>query len=144
VHPTVVDIWKIDRAVRAFLVTRKADRAPERLHVSKHFGSEGPDASHPIAVQTPNKVVSNEASKFLTRDIDPISCIVGGQIDQLDERRIKDQLTHPNEPKDGGGKTRNVDRCEIANSAKLPVKHFDDPGTFRGIPMNRLVNRLPD
>ena len=39
-HPTIVDIWKIDRTVRAFLVARKADRTPERLHVAQHFCAE--------------------------------------------------------------------------------------------------------
>ena len=88
--------------------------------------------------------MSNEPAEFLTRNTDPVSCIVGGKVDQSDDWGIEDQLSHPNQPKDGYGESRNVDRREIADSAELLVEDFDDSRAFRGIPMDCLMDCLPD
>jgi hypothetical protein len=119
VNPTSVEIGKIDRAISAFLFTRETDRAPKGLDVAKHLGPERPDSGHPIAVQTPNEIVSDESVELLARNADPFGGVVWGEIDQLDERWIKNQFGHANKPKDGYGETGDIDGGEVTKSAKL-------------------------
>ena len=88
--------------------------------------------------------MADKPTEFLTRNANPISCIIGGQIDQLNERRIENQFSHSNEPQYRDGKSGNIDSSEIANRAKFLVEDLDDSRAFHSIPVNCLMNRLPD
>ena len=58
-HPSLINVWKIDFAICALLLAREADRAPKGLRVAEHFCTERPNSGHPITVQAPNQVMSN-------------------------------------------------------------------------------------
>lgn len=96
-------------------------------------------------VDTSNSVEERRRyAEFLARNTDPISCVVGGQVDQPHQRGIDGHLGDSNKPEDRRGEARDIDRCEIANRAELLVAYFNDPRSLRSISMDRLMNSLPD
>ena len=64
--PSVVDIREVMMTVGTLLETVEPDRTPERLDVTKHLATQRPDAGHPIAVEAPDQIMSDQIGELVS------------------------------------------------------------------------------
>ena len=100
-------------AIVALLVIVETNGTPERLNIAEHFGSERPDARHPIAVEAPNQIVTDQVVELVSTNANPIALSVPRESNQPDEPWIDQQFGNTYADKYGYCKRCNPDSDKI-------------------------------
>ena len=102
-HP-LGDIGEVRGDVPVLDRITEADRAPERLDVTEHLATEGPDTGHPVAVPAPKQIVADKSVVLVAGEIDPLGGAVGGEFPNPCNSRVEQNLRNPDLDEDQDGR----------------------------------------
>ena len=117
-------------AIVALLVIGETNGTPERLNIAEHFGSERPDARHPIAVEAPNQIVTDQVVELVSTNANPIAMSVAWKTHEPNKKWVYEQFSNPHADKDRYCKRGNPHSDKILPCANKLVEEFYDPRSF--------------
>ncbi len=142
-NPAVDDVGEVVFAVFAFGFVAKLNGAPKTFDVAEHFRAQAPHAGHPVAVEAPDAVATDEAFKFVAGDVDPVGIVVFGKANGPGERGVDKQFDDANKEKQGHCQGGPVDTENIAPWAHGAVKAFNNARATEFFAVGKFMQAAP-